>query len=94
LLTPIIRIVGILSAGVLISRRRWRVLALGGALLVCAYLRAAEVALAEHFLIGDFDFHYVQPAATLLHVTGLIWLGATVRLLRPAPVEVETSETE
>jgi hypothetical protein len=83
-LSPLVRIVGILSAIVLIRSRRWRVLALGGALLACAYLRAAEVAMAEHFLIGDFDFHYVQPAATLVHVTALIWLGVAVPLLRPA----------
>jgi hypothetical protein len=80
--SPIVRILGILSAIVLVQRRRWRVLALGGALLLCAYLRAAEVAMAEHFLIGDFDFHYVQPAATLVHVTALIWLGVALPLLR------------
>lgn len=78
-LGPITRIAGILSAVVLVRRRQWRVLALGAALLACAYLRAAEVALAEHFLIGDYDFHYVQPAATLVHVTALIWLGVAIR---------------
>jgi hypothetical protein len=83
-LSPITRIVGILSAAVLIRRRQWRVLALGAALLACAYLRAAEVALAEHFLIGDFDFHYVMPAATLVHVTALIWLCMALRIARPA----------
>jgi hypothetical protein len=82
-LAPIVRVAGILSAILLIRRRQWGVLALGAALLACAYLRAAEVALAEHFFIGDFDFHYVQPAATLVHVTALIWLGTTVRLFRP-----------
>ncbi|MEY2400813.1 MAG: hypothetical protein QOJ08_924, partial [Ilumatobacteraceae bacterium] len=87
LLSPLVRVVGILSAVVLIRRRQWRVLALGAALLACAYLRAAEVALAEHFLIGDFDFHYVQPAATLVHVTALIWLGATVHLARHGALE-------
>jgi hypothetical protein len=88
-LSPLLRIVGILSAVVLVRSRRWRVLALGAALLACAYLRAAEVAMAEHFLIGDFDFHYVQPAATLVHVTALIWLGVAVPLLRPARLEEE-----
>ena len=74
-LSPITRVLGIVAAVFLVRRRQWRPLALGGALLLCAYLRAAEVALAEHFLIGDYDFHYVQPAATLVHVTALIWLG-------------------
>jgi hypothetical protein len=86
-LSPITRIVGILSAAVLLRRRQWRVLALGAALLTCAYLRAAEVALAEHFLIGDYDFHYVQPAATLVHVTALIWLSVAVRVTRSAPTD-------
>jgi hypothetical protein len=40
--------------------------------------------MAEHFLIGDFDFHYVQPAATLVHVTALIWLGVAIPLVRSA----------
>ena len=83
-LSPVVRVLGILSAVLLIRRRRWRVLGLGATLLACAYLRAAEVAMAEHFLIGDFDFHYVQPAATLVHVTALIWLGVAIPLLRPA----------
>jgi hypothetical protein len=87
LLSPLVRVVGILSAIFLIRRRQWKVLALGAAMLACAYLRAAEVALAEHFLIGDFDFHYVQPAATLVHVTALIWLGAAVHLARYRPSE-------
>ena len=43
--------------------------------------------MAEHFLIGDFDFHYVQPAATLVHVTALIWLGVAIPLLRRTPAE-------
>ena len=84
ILSPIVRIAGMLSIIVLVRKRRWRVLALGATLLLCAYLRAAQVALAEHFLIGDFDFHYVQPAATLVHVTALIWLGVAIPLLRPA----------
>lgn len=83
-LSPITRIVGIMSVAVLIRRRQWRVVALGAALLACAYLRAAQVALAEHFFIGDFDFHYVMPAATLVHVTALIWLCVALRVLRPA----------
>ena len=85
ILSPLVRIAGMLSVIVLIRQRRWRVIALGGALLFCAYLRAAEVAMAEHFFIGDFDFHYVQPAATLVHLTALIWLGVAIPLLRPAP---------
>ncbi|MDP9464452.1 MAG: hypothetical protein M3P52_07500, partial [Actinomycetota bacterium] len=87
-LSPITRIVGIMCGAVLIRRRQWKVLALGGALMACAYLRAAEVALAEHFLIGDYDFHYVQPAATLVHVTALIWLGVAVRVTRSAPTDL------
>ncbi len=87
ILSPLVRIAGMLSVIVLIRRRQWRVVALGGALLFCAYLRAAEVAMAEHFLIGDFDFHYVQPAATLVHVTALIWLGVAIPLLRRTPAE-------
>ena len=87
ILSPITRVVGLLSAVILVRRRQWRVLALGCALLACAYLRAAEVALAEHFLIGDYDFHYVQPAATLVHVTALIWLGVAVRVSRPTATD-------
>jgi hypothetical protein len=82
-LSPLTRVAGMLCAVALVRRRRWRDLALGGALLACAYLRAAEVALAEHFLIGDYDFHYVQPAATLVHVTALIWLSAALRPTQP-----------
>ncbi len=84
ILSPLVRIAGMLSVIILIRNRRWRVLGLGATLLFCAYLRAAEVAMAEHFLIGDFDFHYVQPAATLVHVTALIWLGVAIPLVQSA----------
>jgi hypothetical protein len=94
ILSPLLRIAGMLSVIVLVQRRRWRVIALGGALLLCAYLRAAEVAMAEHFLIGDFDFHYVQPAATLVHVTALIWLAVAIPLLRPAQAEPQPAVDE
>ena len=87
ILSPLVRIAGMLSVIVLIRKRRWRVIGLGSVLLFCAYLRAAEVAMAEHFFIGDFDFHYVQPAATLVHVTALIWLGVAIPLVRPARTE-------
>ena len=50
--------------------------------------------MAEHFLIGDFDFHYVQPAATLVHVTALIWLAVAIPLLRPARTEPEPALAE
>ena len=97
-LAPVTRVAGLLAAIVLVRRRQWRALALGAALLACAYLRGAEVALAEHFLIGDYDFHYVQPAATLVHVTALIWLAVAVRprfesptdaSRQPDPIEAE-----
>jgi hypothetical protein len=94
LLAPITRVAGLLAAVVLIRRRQWRVLALGAALLTCAYLRGAEVALAEHFLIGDYDFHYVQPAATLVHATALIWLCVAVRPLPKPEPEPDAIETE
>ena len=92
-LAPITRVVGVLAAVVLIRRRQWKVLGLGAVLLVCAYLRAAEVAMAEHFLIGDFDFHYVQPAATLVHVTAVIWLAVAIRR-PPQPEPVPESAPE
>jgi hypothetical protein len=78
ILAPITRVAGLLCGIFLATRRRWRMLALGGALLLCAYLRAAQVGLAEHFFIGDYDFHYVQPAATLVHITALLWLCESI----------------
>lgn len=93
LLAPITRVVGLLAAIVLVRRRQWRALALGAALLACAYLRGAEVALAEHFLIGDYDFHYVQPAATLVHITALIWLCVALRP-QPEPEQESAAEPE
>jgi hypothetical protein len=75
-LSPAIRIAGLLAGILLAVRRQWRLLGVGAVLLATAWIRASQVALATHFRIGDFDFHYVQPAATLVHVTALIWLGA------------------
>lgn len=89
IVTPIIRVAGLLAGVLLIVRRRWRILGVGGVLLATAYIRASQVALAAHFRIGDFDFHYVQPAATLIHVTALVWLAAAwvERPVRPAAAE-------
>ena len=91
-LTPVVRVAGLLAGVVLVARRRWRLVGVGAVLLATAWLRASQVALAAHFRIGDFDFHYVQPAATLVHVTALIWLAA-VWVERPVrrPVELRTT---
>jgi hypothetical protein len=78
IISPLVRIAGVLSAVVLVRRRRWKVLALGLALLGCAYVRAAQVALAERYLVGDYDYHYVQLAALLVHLAAIVWLAAAL----------------
>lgn len=75
-LTPLLRVAGLVAFAAILIRRRWRVVAVAAVLLGTAWIRASQVALATRFRIGDYDFHYVHPAATCLSVAGLICLAS------------------
>ncbi len=91
--TPIIRVAGLLSVLVLAWKRRWVLVAFAGTVMVAVWIRAAQVALATRFGVGNYDFHYLQPAATAIHVLALTALGAAFSVLRPAPTCPTDDET-
>jgi hypothetical protein len=85
LVTPAVRVLGLAALGVLAWQRRWRLVTIAAVVLVAVWVRAAQVALATRFGVGDYDFHYLQPAATSIHVvalTALAGVSSTTRSRR------------
>jgi hypothetical protein len=95
IVSPIVRVAGLVALLVLIGRRRWGLASIGLVLFGTAWIRASQVALATRFRIGDYDFHYVQPAAVTIHALALVCVLALVpNRSRPEHTQTVNSDTE
>ncbi|MEO8698239.1 MAG: glycosyltransferase family 39 protein [Acidimicrobiales bacterium] len=79
---PVLRIAGLVAGVVLVRRRCTAPVVAGLVLLVAAYLRAAQVALATRFSMAYYGQFYLQSSALLLHVATILWLVAALRMWR------------